>query len=288
MAHLLLVRASSPAIRRTAMNRTLFALGALTMLLLHSLAWGREPVGVLHTLGVDGASRSYFAYPPIAPEQPAPLLLLLHGSGGDGDSLVREWRRAADTHGIILIAPNAAEIDDASAHYHVDRSRLYLFGHSAGACWALQLVLLDPDLFAAVAVHAGLIPIEAHGLIDQARGFTPIQIQVGTHDRFFPVSMVRTTVDKLASSGFQVELIEIPRHDHDYYSASKRINSTAWEFLQNHSRQQSAHQQHMAPNEEGLMLPATATPAGGGCDQTEAPSGYQLRVWVSRTQRMER
>jgi len=33
-----------------------------------------------------------------------------------------------------------------------------------------------------------------------------------------------------------IELIEIPKHDHDYYRMSKKVNDAAWRFLVAHTR----------------------------------------------------
>ena len=57
---------------------------------------------------------------------------------------------------------------------------------------------------------------------------------MGTNDAFFPLADVRATRDLLNAGGFSVELTEIPRHTHDYYSRSSEINRAAWEFLKKH------------------------------------------------------
>jgi hypothetical protein len=46
---------------------------------------------------------------------------------------------------------------------------------------------------------------------------------------------VRATRDELKKDGFPVELVEIPRHTHDYYSRSREINDKAWAFLSRQS-----------------------------------------------------
>ncbi len=101
--------------------------------------------------------------------------------------------------------------------------------------WALQLGLLTSREFAAVAVHAGLIPEGARPLVDQAKRKTPISIQVGSRDPFFTVDKVSLTVKRLKGAGFDPEFLVIPGHDHDYYSNAKSINSRAWEFLRQHN-----------------------------------------------------
>jgi poly(3-hydroxybutyrate) depolymerase len=47
-----------------------------------------------------------------------------------------------------------------AAHDVVDRRRMYVFGHSAGAIHALDLGALESEYFAAVAAHAGVLSQE--------------------------------------------------------------------------------------------------------------------------------
>lgn len=54
---------------------------------------------------------------------------------------------------------------------------------------------------------------------------------MGTEDPFFPLTEVRNTHQALVAAGLSAELVEIPKHDHNYYARSKRVNKAAWEFL---------------------------------------------------------
>jgi poly(3-hydroxybutyrate) depolymerase len=194
---------------------------------------------------------SYFLYVPrtVSAQAPAPLLLLLHGSGRDGRVLIDEWKKLADKEGIVLVGPNA---QDAQAWYiptdgpgpvcglvsqlrktlPIDARRTYLFGHSAGAVFGLNLAMLESEYFAAAAVHAGAwrSPDE----LDAARYAVrkiPISIFVGDQDRFFPVPAVEATAAALKEQEVPLELEVIRGHDHNYYAISSRINQSAWAFL---------------------------------------------------------
>ncbi len=213
----------------------------------------KGPAGELTTFNFADEERSYFIYAPAdLPESPA-LLVLLHGSGQNGDSLVGPWKKLADKERIVLVAPNSADssmwspytenpefiktmLKHVAETHTFDSQNTLLFGHSGGAVWGLQLGLLASDVFAAVAVHAGLIPPPDFILIDQAKNKIPFQIQVGTRDPYFPVPEVQKTVDRLHSGGFQATLVTISGHDHNYYAKSKKINQTAWEFLSAHTQ----------------------------------------------------
>jgi len=94
--------------------------------------------------------------------------------------------------------------------------------------------LYESEYFAATAIHAGALYAEANVLIDLAKRKTPIQIQVGTVDAFFPLTTVRATRDLLSGHGFSVQLIEIPQHDHWYYDLAPKINQVAWDFLKSY------------------------------------------------------
>lgn len=61
------------------------------------------------TLTSQGKTRSYYLYVPktVQPGTPAPLLMLLHGAGRDGRSLVEKWTKLAEKEGIILVGPDA-------------------------------------------------------------------------------------------------------------------------------------------------------------------------------------
>ena len=203
------------------------------------------------SLELAGRQRIYFLYAPetAAPNAPAPLVLLLHGSGRDGMSLLEKWKKLAKKEGIVLAAPNSLEsrqwhpahdgdeflravVGDAESRAAVDPTRIYVFGHSAGVSFALQLVLIDSRFHAAVAVHAGALHPQSYPWIEKAVRRVPVSIQVGTRDRYFPLATVRATRDALEAAGFTVDLREISGHNHWYYDRAPEFNRHAWQFLQ--------------------------------------------------------
>ena len=202
------------------------------------------------TIVSQGKKRSYYLYVPkgLTPSKPVPLIVLLHGSGHVGLSLAEKWDGLAKKEGVIIIAPDSADsshwsapgdgpaflhelVEAVKTKYPINAKRVYLFGHSAGANFALLMSLYESEYFAATAIHAGALDEESLVLLDQAKRKTPIQIQVGTVDQFFPLTAVRNTRDQMNARGFSVQLVEIPGHDHWYYDLAPKINQTAWEFL---------------------------------------------------------
>ncbi|MBA3805157.1 MAG: dienelactone hydrolase family protein [Acidobacteria bacterium] len=198
-----------------------------------------------------GRTRAYYLFVPKTVKAPAPLVVLLHGSGRNGSIMVDKWKDLAKKEGLILVGPDAIDpqtwaipvdgpdllrdiVEELRSKYAINQRRIYLFGHSAGAGYALQLSLVESEYFAATAIHAGALDPQSYSLIKLARRKTPIAIFVGTVDASFPLKVVRATRDELNRQGFAVELTEIPNHDHWYYDLAPKINRSAWEFLQKH------------------------------------------------------
>jgi poly(3-hydroxybutyrate) depolymerase len=197
----------------------------------------------------QGQTRTYYLYTgQTMLEKPAPLIVLLHGSGRNGLSLVEKWRDLARQEGIIIVGPDAANpanwtapidgpeflrnlVADIESKYSVNPSKVYLFGHSSGAFFALIMGLLNTQYYAAVAIHAGALPNGFPPLVDSAKRKIPIAFISGTNDRSVPITLVRASYDELRKRGFPVELKEIPNHDHWYYDLAPVINRSAWEFL---------------------------------------------------------
>lgn len=198
--------------------------------------------------------RIYYLFAPdkITPAAPAPLIILLHGSGRNGLSLVEKWKDLAKKENIIIVGPDALTsqgwhipadgpdfirelVDALKAKHSIDSRRVYLFGHSAGAGQALYLSLLESEYFAATAVHAGALGTDDGAYISKAKRKIPIAIFVGTNDNFFPLPVVRATRDALNQAGFKSELTEIKGHTHWYYDRAAEINKSAWDFLKGHT-----------------------------------------------------
>jgi len=197
-----------------------------------------------------GKTRAYYLYVPatVKAGSPAPLIVMLHGSGRVGMSLVEKWKDLAKKEGIIIAGPDSTDsrswgspqdgpdflhdlVEALKTKYPINPRRVYLFGHSAGAIFSLEISLMESQYFAATAVHAGALLPGDSDLIDLAKRKIPIFIQVGDSDQYFSLKAVRATRDALNAKGFAVELTEMPGHDHWYYDLAPKINRTAWDFL---------------------------------------------------------
>jgi len=198
----------------------------------------------------NGKTRPYYLYVPatVKAASPAPLIVMLHGSNRTGITLVEKWKDYAKKEGIILAGPDASDlrgwgspqdgpdylydlVEELKTKQPINPRRVYLFGHSAGASFALHMSLMESEYFAATAIHAGALAPDDMDLIKLAKRKIPISIQVGDSDQFFPLKAVRATRDALKEADVPVILIEIVNHDHWYYDSAAKFNQTAWEFL---------------------------------------------------------
>lgn len=202
------------------------------------------------TIIFRGRHRSFYVFVPDNSNEDvsAPLLILFHGSGHNGASLAEPWRRLASREKFVLVAPDSENsvdwspqndppelirdiVDAVRRQTKIDPRRVYLFGHSAGAVYALYLSLFESNYFAAVAVHAGALMGNDENVIQNASRKIPIAIWIGTKDQYFSLSVVRNTRDELERRGFPVHVTEMPGVDHNYYGHSNEVNEEAWSFL---------------------------------------------------------
>jgi len=228
-------------------------LSALVLLALCQAALGNPPKITKQTIAFAGKQRAYYLYVPEHVASKPPLIVTLHGSGRDGLSLVEKWKDIADQEGFIVAGPNAMNsaewistddgadflreiIEQLKSKYSIDPKRVFLFGHSAGAVYALNLSMSESEYFAATAVHAGSWRSnEELSYVQLAKRKTPIAIFIGDADQYFPIDSVKKTEELLKSNQFPVQVTVMKGHDHWYYDLAPDINRNAWAFLKQHS-----------------------------------------------------
>jgi len=218
----------------------------LCALMLALTASAKEKVTKL-TFEFAGNTRTWYSFVPDS-EGPMPVLVLLHGSGRDGLVMADCWKDLAAKEHFIIAAPDAwnsagwdtgpdspeflhAMIEEVAAKHAIDRSRIYLFGHSAGAAYSLVLSLIDSEYFAAAAIHAGALRLDQYNLFDYADRKMPVAIWVGDRDPNFPLDLVNATRKEYERHGNPLQLSVIPMHDHNYYAISDDVDRRAWGFL---------------------------------------------------------
>jgi len=229
-------------------TRFLFCIAALTVLVCGTVRGYSEKIS-RESITSQGKKRSYYLFVPASAKPSAPAIVMLHGSGHNGISVVEQWQSLAEKEGIILIGPDSNNpqvwsspvdgpdflhdvIEEVKTKHSIDPRRVYLFGHSGGAVFALQMSIIESEYFAATAIHAGAWRSKKEfSIIDIAKRKIPTAITVGDRDQFFPLSDVRATCDALKARGFDVELNVILGHDHNYYDLASKINPPLWAFI---------------------------------------------------------
>jgi predicted esterase len=157
-------------------------------------------------------------------EHPAPLLVMLHGAGGDAQQSIRLVRAAADASGVLVLAPRSrgatwdalrgsfgpdaraidAQLADVFDHYAVDPRHVAVGGFSDGASYALSLGVSNGELFGAViAFSPGFMPAAP------ASGRPRVFVSHGTGDEVLNIDLCsRTLVPRLRRIGYPVDYHE--------------------------------------------------------------------------------
>jgi phospholipase/carboxylesterase len=181
----------------------------------------------LHGLEL-GARRDGLVFVPqsYGPDRPMPLLVVLHGAGGEARQLMDLVAGRAEARGLLILSPDSrgrtwdailggfgpdvAFIDDALGHifarYAVKPDRIAIGGFSDGASYALSLGITNGVLFSDIlAFSPGFAaPDEAHGL-------PRIFISHGERDEVLPIERCsRRLVPRLRAGGYDVDYREFP------------------------------------------------------------------------------
>lgn len=206
---------------------------------------GQGPAAISTAVG----KRQYYYYVPAGAEKNSPVVILLHGAGRDGRSMIDTWKVIADQHRVRLLAPDGEQHNwSMQPHREVKvlgqmlkeafpdaaGKPVYLFGHSNGARMALRLAAAYPQAFAAVAVHGGTEP--GLTLPAGAEHLPAVALFLGDRDHIFSVASGRTTVRQFEQAGFAASLYVLQKHTHWYYSDAQRINKSIWAFLSRQAR----------------------------------------------------
>jgi poly(3-hydroxybutyrate) depolymerase len=208
---------------------------------------------VKHSIQFESKPRTYYLFvPQSTSSEPIPLIVLLHGSGRDGNSQIGTWQNLAKKESFAIVAPDSinregwdmlsdgpdflhAVIEEVKSQSAINPRRVYLFGHSAGGHHGLGIGLLESEYFAAVAVHAGILNEMTLTYTERAPRKIPIGLWQGTNDQIVPAVQARRSEAALVARGFSAHLTEISGHTHDYYGRANQINDAVWKFFQQHA-----------------------------------------------------
>jgi len=163
--------------------------------------------------------------------KPAPLLVALHGMGGDENSMFDSYgsgllKREAERVGFIVACPKGrdpasmyrgtAEKDvldvmaEVQRTYRIDPSRIYLMGHSMGAYGTWAIAMNQPDLFAALGPISGGCNTSGMAKIRHI----PEYVVHGDDDRTVAVIQSRNMVEAGKKAGAEIVYVEVPGGSH--------------------------------------------------------------------------
>jgi phospholipase/carboxylesterase len=176
----------------------------------------------VHTVGADGLLLA----PRAAQSVTMPLIVILHGAGGDANQALRYLDSYTDDLGSLLLAvkshggtwdairggfgTDVAALDAALAEvfdrFQVDGERVAIAGFSDGATYALSLGIINGDLFTEIiAFSPGFIISSARKPLGAPRIF----ISHGVEDPVLPISQTsRQFIPLLRKAGYEVDYRE--------------------------------------------------------------------------------
>jgi phospholipase/carboxylesterase len=188
----------------------------------------------------------------IDPDQPAPLIIALHGYGDHAENYPKLWGGAAERMGAILAVPFGTQkvgdgrgwegVDEADAvleltleqvkeSYEVDDEQIVLTGFSQGGFMAMALGVRHPELFVGVIPMAGgyireidLPPVASDG--DPRYYFL-----VGARDP--AVDEVRRAAGDFKAAGYEVKLRAVSGTGHAFPRATRQELGKALRFVLN-------------------------------------------------------
>ncbi|HYP13908.1 MAG TPA: phospholipase [Bryobacteraceae bacterium] len=157
-------------------------------------------------------------------DRPTPLVVSLHGAGGNQNHGLDLLRSEADKHGFVLLSPasrrgtwdviesgfgpDVSLLDKALERTFelcsIDAKRLAIGGFSDGASYALTLGLANGDLFSHILAFSP--GFTAH---PSATGKPEIFISHGIRDQVLPIDRCsRRLVPRLKAAGYRVDYRE--------------------------------------------------------------------------------
>lgn len=180
------------------------------------------------TITVAGESRAYWLYVPNNVKTEAPLVLSLHGAGGQCTDKAPFSTSVADKEGCIVVYPQGkpttfpglggmqangwssygeenfdtdflkAIVEDVASKYTIDRKRLYCCGFSNGGMMTYVMANVCSDQFAAFAAISGYPINEFHLHHTSARPVPFLHIH-GKNDDFVKYSLVPNVIDNMVA-----------------------------------------------------------------------------------------
>jgi polyhydroxybutyrate depolymerase len=184
-------------------------------------------------------------YRPAAAPGPAgwPLVIALHGAGGDENMFMDAYgggliKRLAGQHAFLVASPQTAAFSGPGAadafdrlvealalDYPLDRSRVFVVGHSAGGMAASGLLAARPDRIAAAACLNGF-----SGIREGVTTIPPTFVSAGEFDPLIPPARIEPLAQRAKASGLPVEYHLVANYGHTLAVAKILPEAIAWMF----------------------------------------------------------
>jgi len=174
---------------------------------------------------------------------PAPLVVVLHGAGGDENMFMDGYgagaiRRLAEERGFLVASPQTTAlaahprnldtlVDSISLEYAVDRRRIYVLGHSMGAGAAAFFAGARVELLAAVCCIAGGSPAGAERI-------APTLVIVAERDHLVPAERLLSGLEPAIAAGLDLTVERVPDFGHTLVVTHRLAHAVDW--LLGHAR----------------------------------------------------
>ncbi len=177
-----------------------------------------------HVLIRGPRGESILVVPKVDPGTRVPLLVALHGATGLGRNILGRLAERATAAGFAVLAPTSYDytwdairgvfavdvaaidemLDETFTAVDVDPDRIYTWGFSDGATYAISLALINGDLFAGAIAHSPGFFVEG-----EVHGKPRLFVSHGTDDEILPIGKTsRRLVPVLRSRGYDMTFRE--------------------------------------------------------------------------------
>lgn len=169
--------------------------------------------------------------------QPMPLVIALQGSGWDENLFFEaagrgRIKKLADEYGFVVISPNTfwlrnnlaaldGMIDSMALAYAIDKSRVFVIGHSSGAAQASEMVGRSAHKVAAMTLFAG-------GDFSNVAALPRTLLYSGGVDPFYPKTQAQSAVAAAKTTGLPVELRIVEDAGHLLIANDKLDEAVKW------------------------------------------------------------
>jgi predicted esterase len=167
--------------------------------------------------------------------QGAPIMILLHGSGGDLNvfaEMPTGWAGSAESSGYILAVPRGSNggkewanddeskilelVDELVKGFGADSKRVYVGGFSSGAFRAMEWGLKHPDVFAGVLSICGGCRADIDSFPEASKEMG-VYVIAASNDQYVKFEDTKAAVDKLKAKGYKNLVFKEKKEDHVRY-----------------------------------------------------------------------